>query len=534
MSDNGERDKAIDPEMRQNEVDSESEDNSDDIYSDEDECHEFDAMKAVSSVANFVCTTEVDPRSVSSDSFIGFMKSLNPQFQLDYTSVEAKCVASFLKEKVKIMEKLGSFDGEISVSVDVMGWRTSFVRVSLHFIDESWSLKNWVIKFCSLEKPSYVSPWEAIVESLEDWGIKNKISTVTMSSFYDADTFDYIKEHGLEKKKLSLNGDLFRVYCCGDCISLMVQYAFKEVKDIIDKVHSLYNPKKEPLWYLTSFNLKNTIELWSMGEFSSENVTSNYDVPAAEEWNRIEQVCNIVESIYKVADGIFQKEHVTANHFLYLLNEIRAILAPISIKPESFEGTIAKGMLEQLDKYFKDMFLVLAIAAVLDPRFKMKYVEFTCSQVWASSSGSTDDGISKTKTFSDTIRNLFDDYVSRYPKTASSSSSSLMHRYQQFIQSQKCDMKSELEWYLEQPVLPWSDDFLVLDWWKTSSIQYPILSRMARDILAIPMSLATSYDAFYTEPRPVEEYLSRLNSKMVNALVCTRSWSKKDSTSTST
>lgn len=293
----------------------------------------------------------------------------------------------------------------------------------------------------------------------------------------------------------------------------------------------LYNPKSEPLWYLTIHKLKNTLELWSMGEFSSKDVTDNYDVPSAEEWKQVEEVCNIVDRIYEVADGLFQNKHVTANLYLYHLHEIRAILAPISIKSESFEGTIAKGMLEKLDEYLNEMFMVLAIAAVLDPRFKMKYIEFTCSEVWGT------DGISKAKAVSDAFHNLFDDYATRFPvKALSSSSSNLIsiQGYQQFIQSQNWVVKSELEWYFKQPVLPWSEDFVVLNWWKTSSIQYPILSRMARDVLAIPMSLATSYDAFYTEPRPVDERLTSLNLKLANYLVCTRSWFKEDSTSKST
>ncbi|KAF4371377.1 hypothetical protein G4B88_003847 [Cannabis sativa] len=274
-------------------------------------CSHLLIPRAISNVAKFVCSTEVDPRIVSSDSFTGFMKLLNPHFELDYTAVQAECVAIFLKEKSKIMEILGNFDGEISVSVREMGMTKSFVLVSLHFIDENWSLKNWVIKFCSLVKPSFVSPCDVIVESLKDWSIKNKVSTVTMSFFFDDDAFDFIKEHGLEDKKLSLNGDMFRVYCCSDCISSMVQNAFEEVEGITNKIRCLYNPKSEPLWYLTSSKLKDAIELWSMGEFSSENVTDYSDVPTVEEWNRVEQVCNIVESIYKVAYGIFHKELMT-------------------------------------------------------------------------------------------------------------------------------------------------------------------------------------------------------------------------------
>ena len=49
-------------------------------------------------------------------------------------------------------------------------------------------------------------------------------------------------------------------------------------------------------------------------------------------------------------------------------------------------------------------------------------------------------------------------------------------------------MKSELEKYLEEFVLPRSIDFDILAWWKINRIKYPILNSIARDILAIPIT----------------------------------------------
>lgn len=61
----------------------------------------------------------------------------------------------FVKEKVKIKSKLENFDGEISLSVDIRGMFFDFVCISMHFIDETRSLKQWVIKSCSLGRAAY-------------------------------------------------------------------------------------------------------------------------------------------------------------------------------------------------------------------------------------------------------------------------------------------------------------------------------------------------------------------------------------------
>lgn len=60
----------------------------------------------------------------------------------------------------------------------------------------------------------------------------------------------------------------------------------------------------------------------------------------------------------------------------------------------------------------------------------------------------------------------------------------LLPDYIQFIQStQPPQPESELDWYFEEPVLPWTHEFNALSWWRNASSKYPTLSRMARDLL---------------------------------------------------
>lgn len=50
---------------------------------------------------------------------------------------------------------------------------------------------------------------------------------------------------------------------------------------------------------------------------------------------------------------------------------------------------------------------------------------------------------------------------------------------------------------------------------------------MARDFLAIPVSVASSFEAFYTEARPADARVVCLKPELMNALVCSRSWYSK-------
>ena len=81
-----------------------------------------------------------------------------------------------------------------------------------------------------------------------------------------------------------------------------------------------------------------------------------------------------------------------------------------------------------------------------------------------------------------------------------------------------------LDSYLDNDVL--SDmrykPFDILVWWKSNIIVYPILLRMARDILAISISTVLSESAFSTGGRVVDQYWSSLSLSTVEILVCTQ------------
>ena len=70
----------------------------------------------------------------------------------------------------------------------------------------------------------------------------------------------------------------------------------------------------------------------------------------------------------------------------------------------------------------------------------------------------------------------------------------------------------------------------ILNWWKLNVSNYPIFSKMARDILAIPISIVASESAFSTSGPILDEFRSSLSPKTLEALVCSQNWLKKDHT----
>ena len=67
-------------------------------------------------------------------------------------------------------------------------------------------------------------------------------------------------------------------------------------------------------------------------------------------------------------------------------------------------------------------------------------------------------------------------------------------------------------------------------WWKLNASNYLILSKMARDILAISISTVASESAFSTNGRIFDAFRSSLSPKTMETLVCSKNWLKKDHT----
>ncbi|KAI3814973.1 hypothetical protein L1987_14622 [Smallanthus sonchifolius] len=84
--------------------------------------------------------------------------------------------------------------------------------------------------------------------------------------------------------------------------------------------------------------------------------------------------------------------------------------------------------------------------------------------------------------------------------------------------------KSELQLYLEESRVDRDSELDVLAFWKVNEFRYPILARMARDFLTIPVSTVASESTFSASGRVLNEHRSSLSKDTVEALICTKDW----------
>ena len=115
--------------------------------------------------------------------------------------------------------------------------------------------------------------------------------------------------------------------------------------------------------------------------------------------------------------------------------------------------------------------------------------------------------------------------TSTQPKP-SKSSNSLFERLLQgrVVQKAKVNSKSELVIYLAEPRENGVLD--KLEWWNNNLNRFPILSKMARDYLAIQLSSTNSKREFCTGGLVCNKLRNRLHPDTMRYLICLRSWFK--------
>lgn len=204
---------------------------------------------------------------------------------------------------------------------------------------------------------------------------------------------------------------------------------------------------------------------------------------------------------------------------------------------------MAINMKTKFDKYWGSldtMNKLLIIAVVLDPRYKMEYVSFCYGNLYAPNLvKSMQEGIKEL------LFSMYDFYRAQYcilsvnvplsnlkveDNDLDVRNKRMKYDTEEAFKRQKAKLqpiigKSEVEiYFLEQSEDSHNLHFDILGWWRNNCTKYPILSLIAKDLLAIPISTVASESAFSTGGRILDPFRSSLTPKMVEALICTQNW----------
>ncbi|KAF7133038.1 hypothetical protein RHSIM_Rhsim09G0098000 [Rhododendron simsii] len=99
-------------------------------------------------------------------------------------------------------------------------------------------------------------------------------------------------------------------------------------------------------------------------------------------------------------------------------------------------------------------------------------------------------------------------------------------QYESFVRQSDSiqPVKSDLDIYLEEGVYicqqGMDSQFDALEWWKANSLKYRILSKMARDILSVPITSVASESTFSAGSKVIDPYRASLATETIEMLLC--------------
>lgn len=507
---------------------------------------------------------------VEHEYFIDWVKSLRPDFPLkSRVSVRKDIMDIYLKEKDKLYEYLKTIKCRFSATMDM--WTSNqnkgYMCVTLHWIDTDWKIQKRIINFFHVKgRHTGEKLSDSLSSCLLKWYVEKKMFSLTLDNAAANDVA--VKDVILELKKhspLICDGLFFHVRCANHILNLVARDGMRVIAKATDNIRAfVVAVKGSPLqweeflkcatecgldtntglsldvctrWNSTYMMLRDALyykpafeRLRSYGRCRYEKVS-----PSPAEWNMAHTLIPFLKKFFDLTELFSGTLYPTENLFFRGFCEIKLLLIGWHNHTDPTISNMAKSMTAKFDKYWKKSNTALAVANVLDPRYKRKVVEYYLMKL------DKDSYQLELEKFNNVLRKMYQCYVVSTPSAKSKEASSVIDTfmdnedneldnflYEESHDPELDDELNDLDKYLKDPPLKIvkadQHTFDILSWWKDKQYSYPILSNLARDVLAMQASTVASESAFSSGGRVIDPFRSRLDPEMVEALICSRDW----------
>jgi len=532
-------------------------------------CTEYNHEETRKIIAKMFIVHDYPFRMVEHKWFNILMRHMNQKYKfIGRKTIRKECIKVYESEKELLKKSLRDVE-HISLTCDL--WTSnqtlSYMALVAHYIDADWVMQCRVLNFVELDPPhSGVIIAQAVMECLAEWKIEDKVISLTMdnASSNDAAAKNLMAKF-LARKVPGFIPHHFHVRCCAHIVNLVVQVGLEPLQPFTLSLRETVKYMKKSTSRMYKFvevcktlNMKLGAGLcldvstrWSstykmfdactpyraaFHEYGDHDLNYKWE-PSHVDWNMYAAVQPILAEFAEITKVLSGSLYPTANVFYPYIVTVKMELVKASKSRNEFLKAMANAMLDKFAKYWEEKNNVMALATILDPRWKMKFVAFCFEEIYGEEKGKEEVADIKKELYS-----IYDTYNVEYQKrksgvdgsdkrsstmqtgtTTSTARTSLFRKHLQATSTETS--KSELSRYLDEAnVDPDDTTFVLLDWWKVNTHRFPVVSRMARRFLTIPATSVSSESTFSTGGRVLDDYRSSLLPAMVERLVCASSW----------
>ncbi|KAK5841233.1 hypothetical protein PVK06_010142 [Gossypium arboreum] len=474
----------------------------------------FDKERSCFKLAKMIIKHRSPLDMVDQEFFKNFVKDMQPGFEFQLKEILFYINQIYKEEKKKLQLYFDRLACKLNLTLSL--WKnnhgkTAYCCLIAHFIDDGWEPKMKILGLRNLEHIYDTKVVGGIIRSfVSKWNISRKVCSITVdNSFLNDGMIHQIKENCVSEQgslssthwfiSFTLLEDGFR-----DMDGILSKLR-KSIEYVTETTHGKLNfqeaAKQVKLqggksWDDLSFKPESDSDILDSALRSREifckleQIDYNFMLNLSmEEWEK----AVTLQSCFKCFDDIKGTQSLTANLYFPKLCNMYEEFGQLKKSNHPFINLMKR----KFDNYWSLCNVAFTIAATLDPRLKFRsscnetydlenmiklirfrkvlvdvYFEYAneAKNLSASSSVLIDSNSLTTETTNDCI-------VSYFSKFASPSNVKVV-----------ASQKSELDCYLEETLLPSDAD--ILGWWRVNSQRFPTLAKMARDFLAIPVSVS--------------------------------------------
>uniref|UniRef100_A0ACD5Y5K0 Uncharacterized protein n=2 Tax=Avena sativa TaxID=4498 RepID=A0ACD5Y5K0_AVESA len=529
----------------------------------------FNQEVARKELALMICVHEYPLSIVDHARFRKFCNCLQPLFKVvSRNTIRQDIINMYEVQRDSMVKYFANFPNRVAITTDL--WtanhqKKGYMAVTAHYIDGSWNLKSFLLRFMYVPCPHNAEViCEALHACLVEWHLEKKISTVTLDNCTSNDKAMQVLPDKLDTNALMLEGKYVHMRCVAHILNLVVKDGLAVMEPGVERVRGSVGfwsatPKRHEKFEKMArlMNIEYTCRLsldcktrWNStyimlsGALQYKDVFARLSIrekkftcPTSEDWEFAKEVCERLKVFFDITELLSGSKYVTANIFFPKICGIRLAIRKWRSSEKKLIKAMSEEMKDKFEKYWSDVHGLMAIATILDPRFKLhmlqdlfqtlygyehatkevgKIRQLMLSLLVEYQQPSDGDGTSNIENTPNTdggvdeIYEIFDEYMNSKPAASSS------------------QVRTELDLYLEEDLLPRTQELDIIGWWKYGGIKYPTLQMIAHDILPIPVTSVASECVFSASGRLISPHRSRLAPKISEALMCMQSWSRAD------
>ncbi|KAJ9555764.1 hypothetical protein OSB04_010378 [Centaurea solstitialis] len=540
--------------------------------------HKFSKKRCDDRCIDMVIIDELPFRFVEKTGFRAFCKELEPNWTpLGRRQVAKGVLDKFNYEKALLLSQLKENETKVSITTDT--WTSiqniNYMVLTAHFLDKDWILHKRIINFCTITSHKGDDIGRAIEQCLRQWEI-TKVFTITIDNASANDVaVAYMKRRLTSYKTLMFDGEFLHLRCSCHIINLIVKDGLKELED---GVAAIWNCAKYvrsspqrlekfrefaileqckananvPLDVITRWNSTYLMLDAALKYEGTFNRMAEEDVPfksyfqdkvgppCNDDWRNAQAFCVFLKMFYEATLKLSAWKSITSNILFVEMITLQTEIDKALYSTDEVLKRVARSMKAKFNKYwgsFEKTNKIVMIANVLDPRYKLQWAKVAMQKVYAS-----DEVIQSIEgELKRLLMKMYEEYKrlengEQHDHTVLEDSDmdgdelegldevSREIARERMSQQSGC-IRNEVDQYLSDMYVSLvAKNFELHKWWKGNESTYPVLSKLAKDIFAIPCSTVASENAFSLGSRVVDPFRASLTPKTVEALVCTTDW----------